>query len=181
MTGEILEAILNEIKAMIGGKGGTLLLKTNYKPKDLPSYTMPLYLIHLVAAPESYEYPGGLTKMEWQWALNSYNYEPNEAVDDDNGYSTGLLDVIDDVRRHFSNYAAFLTPGMATILDKYGFRFTFMGITEADVIDESGLEMGFRIAYDCVSFDSDTVATIPSDEVLEVVHQINNPPFSNPA
>jgi hypothetical protein len=181
MTGEILQAILDEIKAMIDGQGGTILLKTNYKPKDLPSYTMPLYLIHLVGAPESYEYPGGLTRQEWQWALNSYNYVPNEAVDDDKAYSTDLLNVVDQTRRHFANYAQFITPGMKTILDNYGLRMTYMGITDADVIDESGLEMGYKIDYDCVSFDSDTTALIDSTQVLEHVVQVNNPPFSDPA
>lgn len=106
MIGIILDAVLQETKAFIQSedKGGQVMLKTNFKGiKNIPDKTMPFVLLGLNDAPDTYQFPGGLTMLGWKWSFNSYSYEPDAYVDDNTGYSTGLLyDPIDTIRRHFS-------------------------------------------------------------------------------
>lgn len=187
MIGDILNAILQETVALsrTWENYGTVLLKTDYKNTKLVDYAMPLVIVDLADGVDSKQYPGGLTRMEWQYAFNSYNYSPDGYVDDTTGYSTSLLKIpIDEIRRHFEIGKWIAedpnAPGtylMNIILDLYGFRFTFSGVTPADHLDEDGLVMGYKIGFDSVSFDNVTKAVVYSDEVLEVVEQVDNPPF----
>lgn len=179
MIGDILDAVLKECRAMLEDTGGTVILKTDYKPSNLPSYQMPLVLVQMVNAAEAYQYPGGATKVDWQFAMNSYNIEPDMMVDDETDYSTSLLNVIDDTRVHFSNFSPYLTTGMGDILVKYGFRFTLSGVMEADHMEQDGLTMGYKIVFDSMAIDMST--TEDTDSVpLEHVVQVDNPPFSDP-
>jgi hypothetical protein len=103
MIGRILNAVLQETKQFMQESAGQVLLKTNFKVSKLPDYTMPLVILGLNDAPDSFQYPGGLTQMGWTFSFNSYNYEPDGYVDDPTPYSTSLLyDPIDTIRRHFS-------------------------------------------------------------------------------
>ena len=175
MIGEILQAVMNECKAFYSDKGGTFILKTDYEPSNLPSYTMPLCLLDLLEAPESGQCIGGLTKMDWLFALNSYNYQPNPTNDEDGGYSANLLNVVDEIRRHFTK-GRFLTQGMTDILNNYGFRCTLSGLMPGDALDQDGLVMGYKVVFDSVSFDVETESVIDSTEPLEHVEQIDYPP-----
>lgn len=185
MIGKIINAVLQECLALshTWDNPGTILLKTDYKNSKLPDYAMPLVIVDVPDAPDSLQYPGGLTRMEWLLNFNSYSYSPDGYVDDATGYSTSLLEIpIDEIRRHFSIGAWIYvgtpeSPAMADILDLYGFRFTFSGVTTADALTEDGLVMGFKIGFDSVSFDSATKAVVPSVNPLEEVDQVNNPPF----
>lgn len=172
MTGEILQAVLDECRAVVttkfGEDIGTLILKTDYRPENLPSYQMPVLLLDLMDGPESGQYVGGLTRMDWIFAMNSYNYEPNVNVDSDLGYATSLLNITDTVRRHFS-FGVWLTAGMSAILDAYGFRFTLSGLLHADALEADGVVMGYKIVFESISFDQVTQDVAPSTSVLEYV------------
>lgn len=233
MTGEILDAVLNEIQALLEGTGAMVMLKTNFKPGKAPDNTGNFVLLGLPDAEETFQYPGGLTRVDWQWALNSYNYEPDAMHDDKSGYSTSLLNFIDTVRRHFSIGArgngvtnssgtlrdgiiyqvaggsivynnvtllngtyfaaadpvltfttadggyvlgtSWLTQGMVTIFNNYGFQFTLSGITAAEPMDEDGIIMGFKIVFSSTALDDQTLFT--GEAPLISVTQVDNPPF----
>lgn len=236
MINNILFALLNESKAFLEGTGGQIMLRTNFKPSKLPDYTMPLVLLSLDNAEDSFQYPGGLTQMGWKIGFNSYNYEPDAFDDDPSEYSTNLLYFpIDAIRQHFSlgalgngvvydtgvlrtgiiymvengsitydavllpkgtyftaidgqdtftttndGYAigtSWLTQGMVTIFNDFGFQFTLSGVTAADALEESGIVMGYKISFDTTALDSITTYT-KCDRDLETVTQIDNPPFS---
>lgn len=181
MIGEITQAILDEASALLSSTGAMVILKTNFLPKKSPDNTGNFILLGIEDAPESQQYPGGLTRMDWKWAFNSYNWEPDAYNDDHSGYSTTLLDFIDTVRQHFSlaglGRTGWLTPGMQNIFNLYGFQFTLTGLTNADAIDENGLIMGFKIGFDSTAIDNVTLYT-ENDTVLLTVEQIDNPPFS---
>ena len=177
MIGDILNAVMQECKALLADQAGTVILKTDYKASNLPSYAMPLLLVDLYDATDSVQYPGGLTRVDWNFAFNSYHNAPDPKVDDDSGYSIGLLDVIDSIRQHFS-IGAWLTHGMTNILNNYAFRFTLSGISPADALEQEGLIMGYKIIFDSAAVDTGTSGTVLSSQVLEVVDQINNPPFN---
>lgn len=191
MIGDILNAILQETLTLshTWENYGTILLKTDYKNSKLPDYAMPLIIVDLADGVESMQYPGGLTRMEWEFLFNGYNYSPDGYIDDSTGYSTSLLKIpIDEIRRHFSigRWVAIMPKDnpadpdvyfMDYVRDTYGFRFTFSGVSPADALTEDGLVMGYKIGFDSVSFDDITKAVIASAEVLEEVDQIDNPPF----
>ena len=175
MIGAILNAVIVECRELLKDSGGTVILKTDYRATKLTTYSMPLLLLDLVEAPDSGQYPGGVTRVEWMFALNSYNYEPDSYTDDTSGYSTSLLDVIDTIRQHFS-LGIWLTQGMTDILNNYCFKFTLSGIVPADALDQDGLIMGYRIVFDSIAIDTDTSFVQMSESDLEHVVQQGYPP-----
>lgn len=234
MTGPILNAVMDEIQALLEGTGAMLMLKTNFKPGNLPDNTGNFVLLGFDEAEDTFQYPGGLTRVDWHWSLNSYNYEPDAYHDDPTIYSAGLLNFIDKVRRHFSLGAlgngavsatgelrpgliykvafgsilyngntynaneyfmaiagvltftttnggyvmgtSWLTQGMVTIFNDYGFQFTLGGILNADPVDQDGIIMGFKIVFESTALDNDTLFT--GEAPLVQVNQVNNPPFA---
>lgn len=187
MIGQITNAILNEVKELLSGTGAQVMLKTNFQIKKIPDYNGNLVLLDIDAAPDSVQYPGGLTRMDWNWGFSSYNWEPDAYVDDETDYSTSLLNFIDTIRQHFSKSLPgalpisgdtnmWLTQAMSDIFNIYGFFFTFSGLTNADALDAEGLIMGFRIGFQSTAFDSVTLFT-ENDIVLQTITQVDNPPF----
>ncbi len=194
MLGEITQAILQEVKTLLKGTGATVMLKTNFQIKKLPDYNGNLVLMDIEDAPDSVQYPGGLTRMDWKWGFGSYNWEPDAYVDDDTDYSTGLLDFIDKIRVHFTaNFGNLVNPGtvpyvegsgwltqaMGDVFNIYGFQLTLTGLTTADALDAEGLVMGSKIGADSTAFDKTTnyvIDTVP----MQTVMQRGNPPFSGP-
>jgi len=177
MIGEIMQAVIDECKKFYEGKGGTFILKTDYDSTQLTNYTMPLCLFDVVEAPDSYQFIGGATNMGWLFAMNSYNYSPNPTAEDDGGYSSSLLNVVDDIRRHFS-IGIWLTAGMTAIAENYANSMMLSGVMPGDALDRDGLIKGFKVMFDTASIDTDTASVKPSTEVLETVTQICYPPTS---
>jgi hypothetical protein len=168
MINEILQAVIDECNALFLNTGGTVIFKTDFKSDSLVTYTMPLLIVDVVDAPDSGQQIGGLTRVDWMFAMNSYNYMPNSQIIDDKGYSTSLLKPIDTIRQHFSN-GVWLTSGMTDILNNYGFKFALSGITGADALEQDGIILGYKIMFDSLAFDSDTLDTIDSTEELETI------------
>ena len=171
MIGEILNAVIQEAKLLFEGQGGTVLIKTDYKNSSLPSYSMPLLIVDLLDANELTHYINGVTRADWNFAFNSYNYMPDLYNDDNSEYSKNLLNVIDDVRRHFQT-GDWKSPLMVAVLENYGFKFTIMGINPADALEDQGLVMGYKIVFDSVAIDNQTNTILNSTQVLEKVTQL---------
>lgn len=168
MIGEILQAVIDESKKLFENTGATVIFKTDYKSENLMTYSMPLLILDVGDAPDSGQQIGGLSRLDWQFALNTYNYMPNSQGTADNSFSTGLLEVIDTVRRHFTN-GIWITQGMTDIETNYGFVFSLSGIHGADMLDGDGLVLGYRILFDSLAYDLVTSDVLPSTEVLETV------------
>lgn len=179
MIGEILNAVMQEAKALLLEEKGTVILKTDFRADNLPSYDMPLLLVDLLDAPDSEELIGGATRVDWNFAFNSYGRMPDMTIDDDSGYSRDLLNVIDKIRTHFTRKQWLNTsvhPTMDDILNTYCFKWTLSGIVNADALEADGLIMGYRIVFDSVALDTGT-STTPPGAVLEHADQVDNPPF----
>lgn len=177
MIGEIIQAIINECKSLNEGKKGTFMLKTDFNVSELASYEMPLLIFELVDAPESGQFLGGGSFLNWIFALNSYNYQPNASAEDDGGYSSALLNVVDDVRRYFSK-ANWATDEMKAAVINYGLKLTLSGIAPADALPkEDGLVLGYKIVFDSMAIDIETNSIVDSTSVLEIVEQIDYPPI----
>jgi len=166
MINKILQAVITECQA--AQPEATILFRTDFKLDNVPTYSMPLLLVDLVDAPDSGQAIGGVTIMEWIFALNSYNYMPNPEASPDGGYSSDLLEPIDCIRRHFTK-STWLTDGMREIESDYGFTFSLSGIHAADMIDSDGLAIGYKIMFSSVSIDMDTFNLGSSQSVLAVV------------
>lgn len=188
MLGEITSAILNETKELLSGTGATIMLKTNFLAKDVPDNSGNFVLMDIEQAPDSLMYPGGLTRCDYRWGFNSYNFEPDGYVDDQTSYSTGLMNFIDTIRQHFckslpgalpisGDTNLWLTQAMTDIFNIYGFFFTFSGITSADALDTSGLIFGFKIMFESTAFDNTTLFT-ENNITLQTITQIQNQPIS---
>jgi hypothetical protein len=182
MIGDILNAILGECRAFLADTNtdnpadiGTVILKTDFKSDKLATYSMPLLLLDMLDGPESRQFLGGGTSMDWVFALNSYNHSPDAYADDaiNTGYSADLLDIIDDIREHFS-FGVWITEAMTGIEDNYGFRFTMGGIHKADLLQGDGVVMGWRIVFDSMAVDQVTDLVEPSTEALSNVVQVGS-------
>lgn len=183
MIGEILNAVLQECKALLEGTGAEVILKTNMKSMVKESYSGNLILVDISDAPDSKQYANGLTQVDWKFGFNSYNYEPDAYVDDATGFSTKLLDFIDTIRQHFTSGLvndAWLTQGMTDIFNQYGFQYTFGGIGVAEAVETDGLIMGYRIDMESTALDEATLSIIDSTSTLQKVQQVGNPPFTPP-
>lgn len=175
MIGEILDAVRQECLAFLkdnadpSGGVGTVLVETDFKAAKLQTYSMPLVLLDMVDGHETSKWVGGATRVDWLFGFNSYHYMPDETVDDDSGYSPGLLDIIDKIRVHFSagmELQLWLTPGMTDIFNNYGFQFTLLGVTRAKALNADGLKMGWRLGLDSIAIDTATANVVPSTAVL---------------
>lgn len=184
MKGEILHAILFECKKLLEGSGADIILKTNFKSiVKGGTYSGNFILLDMQDGLDSLQFPGGLTRMDYKFSFNSYNYEPNTYVDDGSGYSEDLLNFIDMIRQHFSNGLdnnAWLTQEMTDIFNDYGFEFTFGGIGVAEAIETDGLMMGDSIIMESTALDAATLSIVPSASPLQTVKQVDNPPFDGP-
>lgn len=182
MTGEILKAVSEETKAFLqksndGNFPGTVILETDFKSDQMASYGMPLVILDMMDAPDMSQYIGGSTRADWIFGMNSYNYQPDGYLDDGTDYSANLLNIIDDIRRHFSNRfwirdarADDSTPmTMPDIEEVYGFKFTLSGLTRANALERDGMVMGWRIVFDSLSIDEETDNVYPSPEPMEGV------------
>lgn len=173
MIGEIVNAILQEAKALFAGKAGTVILRTQFKMSKIDNYKPPFLMLDVIDAPDSYQFIGGSTMMGWDFGFNTYSHEPDSSVDNDTDSATDLLNFIDIVRRHFTK-GIWLTPGMAILINNYSFKFTLSGIHAADALDGDGLVMGYKIMLESVSIDEDTDSIIESLWPLEFINQIQN-------
>lgn len=180
MTDHIMQAVLNECKAFLQQSPdgpGTVILEEDYKHTNLLTYTMPLCLIDLMDAPEESQWIGGSTRVDWIFGFNTYQLEPDSYLDDDTTYSTGLMRIVDDIRRHFS-LGFWLVPArtddtqpmaMQDVIDNYGFKFTLTGKTKARPLDQEGLILGWRINFDSLAIDDVTDWIKPKNPLEKVV------------
>lgn len=184
MTGEILNAVLMECKQLLQSTGAMVILKTDFKkPDGGVTYSGNMIMLSMDDAQESFRYPGGLTRMEWNMGFDSYNYEPNTMADDESGYSEQLLNFVDMIRQHFSSAletGGFLTQAMQNVYNTYGFQFTFGGVRPATGLELDGLVMGWGIYMESTALDQSTLNTVPSSSPLMFVNQIvpTPPPVS---
>lgn len=185
MIDEILQAILEEAKAYLASISddtlGTAMVikKTNITDESKTTYTYPLLMIGVVDGAETSLYLGGTKREDWMFDFSSYAYSPDAAVDDDSGYSTSLIKIVDLVTNHFAAGLAndlWLTQGMTDIFNTYDFQFTLMGLSRADPLEASGMAQGWKINMDSIGIDDNTSTVVQSTSVLEHVTQIDYPP-----
>lgn len=133
MTDEILDAVMKECQAIPYFQVGTVMLKTDFDLKKIGSYDAPFLLFDFMEAADSGQLIGGLTRMDWVIGMNSYNREPDAMGDDETGYSTGLMKVVDVPRRHFSkgNNGAFILPADMLIVGK---KYMVLGGADTDTV-----------------------------------------------
>jgi hypothetical protein len=154
MIGEILDSVLKECQALLSSTGATVILKTNFLPKKTPDNNGNFILLGLDAAPDTTQYPGGLTRCDWKWDFGSYNWEPDAYGDDQSGFSTDLLNFIDRIRQHFSLGA--LGKGVAMPGDTLKIGVIYQVINGTIVYDGNPLTAGtfFVCVAEAINFTS---------------------------
>jgi hypothetical protein len=112
MTDDIVFALMQECLAIPDFQVGTVILKTDFDLTKIDSYSPPFLLLDFVEAGDSGQLIGGVTRMDWIIAMNSYGYAPDTTGDDKTGDSTSLVKIVDVPRRHFSkgNQTIFVKP-----------------------------------------------------------------------
>lgn len=174
MVDEIIDAVQKEAEAFSKENGefiGQIILKTNFINTGEVAYVMPLGLLDILGGSETSQYPGGVTRVDWNWAFNLYNYYANVYGDDVSGETARLMKWTDQVRRHFST-RNWLTQGMKDIECRYDFRFTLSGVQEADHLKyREGLCKGWRFMFESIALDkeTDSVCYDPEAKLKEVI------------
>jgi hypothetical protein len=158
ITSSIVSALMSELKYLFLDREATIVLDTMLK--DDMSYHFPLCVLEIPEAGESARLLGnGMTRLDYNFALRVYNYEPNAYNEDDEGYGVTLLDIIDIVRVHFEN-EVWKTQEMVNLTTNYGFRLTFGGIEKVEPLqDEEKMIMGYRLTFNTIALDSETAST----------------------
>jgi hypothetical protein len=157
ITGDIIQAITNEVKYFLEGKG-SYVLDTNLR-NDI-TYSLPLVVIKVKPSQDSARLPGnGITRMGYDIIFDVYNYEPGSYNNDDGGYSSSLMDFIDSFRV-FMCSENWLTNDMIALTSNYGFRMEFQGIQDAEPLEGNDtLYLGQKFTFDAIAFDNLTNAT----------------------
>lgn len=160
MNDELQYAVQQEVLALLGVSGGTAILHTNFNDKSWPTYIMPLILISIDPGDLNQQFLGGVEMVDWQVSFSAYAHRPDISGLDPTGNSAANTRIIDTVRRHFSNFAVFVATEMAAIQNKYGFRWTWGGLAEAETLEHpDGLCYGKKIIFNAVGLDDDTAGT----------------------
>ena len=173
MIGEISQAVIEELKELLIEKGGTVVLMNLYKPTK--TYLLPLTIVEIKHAPDSAQMVGGMSRMDWDIIIRFYNASPDAYGDDLTGYNAELLNECDSIRQHFEK-ENWLTQYMTDAKETYGIRFTFNGISDAEPLEQAGIQMGYSLTFNTVSFDEDTSKVYVMDvasNVIDVVDETN--------
>lgn len=155
---DITHALLQELKYLFADFQGTFILDTHVK-EDV-AYNFPLCILELGDGSESARLPGnGLTRIDLDFSFRVYNFEADAYNEEDENYSTSLMDIIDTIRNYFEN-ETWTTQEMVDLTKNYGFRLTFMGINKAESLQsEDKVIIGYRINFSSVAFDNNTNST----------------------
>jgi hypothetical protein len=155
MLPDIIIALTKELKYFFLDKNGTCILDTELSDDITASF--PLCILDVSDAPDSARLPGnGVTRMEWNFSLRIYAFEPNAYNSEELNYSANLLQIIDDIRNFFEN-ESWATQEMNDLLTNYGLRITYEGTTKAENIQiGEKLCMGFRHHFSSIAIDQNT-------------------------
>ena len=156
---DLIAGLMNELKSYFTGISGMAIYDTDLQ--DDITAIFPLCVLEVNEAPESARLPGnGLTRMDYSISLRVYAYEPNAYNANDGDYSTGLLQIIDDLRVYFQN-EVYQTTQMQALSTNYGFRLTYKGTSKAEAIQiAEKICKGFTLNFETIGFDSATRATV---------------------
>lgn len=174
MLGALILGLQQEVLAQF--PDCSIILRTNFKSSDWPTYKMPLITIKVASSPDTSQFMGGLTEEDYVITLSAYNYEPDNSGMDQTGYSANLIDnVVSPLRRVFSNYALFKSAEMQTLKPTYGTRLTLVGMHEAEALEHpDGLILGEAVSFDSVSFDVTTTGFVEQTP-LDTINVVDPP------
>lgn len=171
-------AIQQELLTFYKGKPGTVLLHKRYRPKKMPTYQMPLVLIHKHGGSDFGQMLGGVTLEDWEIDLCIYWYRPDGYGSDPTTESADTEDIADQIRQHFSNFSVFISDELQALLNTYGTRLTLSQVSEADALPApDGLVDGHKITFSSISWDTTTSGTIDPGKVMQNLEQLDPPPF----
>lgn len=158
MLSDFVQAITKETRTFMSSYNGTVILDTEIKGDDF-SANFPLVILGFDSAGESGRLPGiGATRMDWDFSLRVYAFEPNAYNSDDGGSSAQLLTVIDDIRVHFEN-EVWMIQEMVDLTTNYGFRCTYQGTNPAEpMTTNEGICMGYKHSFASIAIDLNTNA-----------------------
>lgn len=172
MIGAISQALLTELRQIFLTSNTTILFDTELNFGDLPSHSMPLICLEIENSPTYNQLPGGATKLEWDFNIYVYTLSQNSQMQPDNGFSTDLLNTVEVIRKYFAK-KLYTSTEMLNIIKNYQFNLTLSGIIKADKIQsETGNYVGFKMSYQTVAIDTDTMHTKISTEVLEYIELV---------
>lgn len=181
MLSQILDAMCLEIEALFSDTGNTVLRDTQFKPNEMPLYTIPCIVLSLTDSPEIKQMIGGATKANFGWHIKAYFYDVNSDLSVDDPFSTEAYDIIHTIYKHFSvkdDSSEWLTPEFTKVCQDYGYKLTLNGMQKAETLKiESGVCPGFSIVYDSVGFDLGTSERTEEGPALEDVKQVPEDSF----
>jgi hypothetical protein len=174
MEGDIIYAMTQELQAQFGDIGCTILLRTDYKTDDMPTYKMPLILLDIEPSGDSLQCLGGLTMMDYTTILSVYNYQQG-VPEDPTDYSITRINIADPVRQDFSAFAVFKSAAMIAALTTYGFKISFQGAGKAPPLEHpDGLIQGRSWHFAIIAFDNTTTGSKFVTPFNSVVNNTND-------
>ena len=97
-----------------------------------------------------------MTRIDWNFGIRIYSYEPNAYNSDDGGYSASLLSIVDNLR-DYMEVEKWTTAEMAALQTTYAMRITFTGIDRAEnLIITEKICMGYRLSFESIAIDLNT-------------------------
>lgn len=137
MTGQIIEAICKELQSLFSETGVTVLRDTNFKPDDMPLYTMPFVVVSVANSNEFFQFSGGSISADWDININSFFYDFNANLGNDNGYSTEAYNILETLLEHFA-MQNFTSVEMIAAVENYNLKLTLNGTIRDNEMQHNG-------------------------------------------
>jgi len=173
MIAQITSALVDELQFLFDSYKITVLFKNSSKSKanDISSYLMPLVIVERRKSSDSIQQIlGGVMIEAWDFAISVYDYEANQELQPDQGFSFSLMEIVNIVKNHFAQRQWF-TQSFIDIVNNFSFNMTLTtGVSDAQELGtDNGLCVGFEIDYATIAYDTSTSFVQPSTQTLEYI------------
>lgn len=169
MIDVITYAIQQELNIFMQGQPCTIMEKTDFLTKDMPTYQMPFILWEEEGEGDTEQMLGGMTMCTNEILINVYTYQPDAYGSSPTTQAAQNKALLDLVRAHFSAFTVWLSDEMKAAIDSLGLSWTLSGVHKAPNLEHpDGLCKGHQIKFSTISWDDGT-SEAPDADAVEFV------------
>lgn len=166
MLKNLITAIIEELQLFFRGQECTIMFESDFDIKNAPTYTLPLILVCVNGAPDSYPLIGNNTKYGWNISIKVYTYVVDLYMDNQDSYT--LLETTQDIQQHFTR-KIWLNDSLKALAESNSLAISFHGIVEPPPLPLESASKGFEIVLETTILSDDTNWSEISMSNLEVI------------
>lgn len=180
MIDVITYAIQQELNALMQGQPCTIMEKSDFLTKSMPTYQMPFILWEEEGEGDTEQMLGGATLCTYDIMLNVYTYDPDLYGSSPSTIPAQTKALLDTIRQHFSAFTVWLSAEMqAAVGTSIGLSWTLSGVHKAPALEHpDGLCKGHQLRFSTTSWDDQTSESPVSNDRAFVSLSQTGPPIS---